>query len=105
MAQKPKPSSPDEKLFHVLRHPLRSDLLRRYLEAERSLSPKELAAATKQPLSTVSYHVRELARFGTIEVVEEKKGRGSVAHFYEATPLVDEVPWAREALGMGGGRR
>jgi hypothetical protein len=28
--------------------------------------------------------------------------RGSVEHFYEATGLVDEVPWGRAALGITG---
>jgi DNA-binding transcriptional ArsR family regulator len=93
---------PNQAVLKVLRHPLRRELLRRYLEAPKPLGPKELAVAMEQPLPTVSYHVRELANLGAIEVVEEEKRRGSVAHFYEATSLVDEVPWARAALGLGG---
>ncbi len=85
----------NQAVLKAVRHPLRRELLRRYLEAKEPLGPKELAASMKQPLSSVSYHVRELARFDAIEIVEEEQRRGSVAHFYEATSLVDEVPWGR----------
>ncbi|MGN6557568.1 MAG: hypothetical protein ACTHLH_06105, partial [Solirubrobacterales bacterium] len=88
-------------LLKALRHPLRRELLRRYVEASEPLSPRDLAALTKRPLSSVSYHVRELAKFDAIEILEEEPRRGSVAHFYGATSLVDEVPWGRAALGMG----
>ncbi len=100
--KKQKPTTPEDRLLQILRHPLRKQLLRRYVEATTPLGPKELAAVTRKPIPGVSYHVRELARLGAIEVVEEEKRRGSVAHFYEATSLVDEVPWGRAALGLGG---
>lgn len=41
-----------------------------------------------------------LAEKGAVELVETQPRRGSVEHFYEATGLVDEVPWGRAALGM-----
>lgn len=102
------PAEPAQALIKALNHPLRKELLRRCLEATAPLGPKELAALAGKPIPGVSYHVRVLARLGAIEVVEEEKRRGSVAHFYEATSLVDEVPWGRAALGLPagtGGRR
>ncbi|HET7590950.1 MAG TPA: helix-turn-helix domain-containing protein [Solirubrobacterales bacterium] len=91
---------PEEAFLHVLAHPLRKQLLRLYVEEKGMLSPKELADFTKKHLSSVSYHVRVLAEQGAVEIVAEQQRRGSVEHFYEATGLVDEVPWGRAALGI-----
>ena len=91
---------PEEALLYVMRHPLRKRLLRLYIEEKGMLSPKELADFTKKHLSNVGYHVRVLAEQGAVEIVAEQQRRGSVEHFYEATGLVDEVPWGRAALGI-----
>jgi DNA-binding transcriptional ArsR family regulator len=88
-------------LLFVLQHPLRRRLLRLYVEEEGMLSPKDLADFTKQHLSKVGYHVRVLAEKGAVEIVAEQQRRGAVEHFYEATNLVDQVPWGRAALGIG----
>ncbi len=95
----------EDALLKALRHPLRRSLLRRYVESKAAdgLSPKELALALKAPLSSVSYHVRELARLGALEIVSEAPVRGSIAHFYEATSLVRQTPWVLAVLGMEGG--
>jgi DNA-binding transcriptional ArsR family regulator len=98
--RRPAPAEPDQALVKALNHPLRKELLRRYHGATEPLGPKELADALEKPISTVNYHVCELARLGAVELVEEEQRRGSVAHFYEATSLVDEVPWGRAALGL-----
>lgn len=91
-------------LLFVLQHPLRRRLLRFYVEAEGTLSPKELTLLADDPkISNVGYHVRVLAEKGAVELVETQPRRGSVEHFYEATDLVDEVPWGRAALGVGEG--
>lgn len=89
-------------LLFVLQHPLRRLLLRLYVEEEGKLSPKELADFTRQHLSKVGYHVRVLAEQGAVEIVGEEPRRGAVEHFYEATNLVDQVPWGRAALGIAG---
>jgi DNA-binding XRE family transcriptional regulator len=93
-------------LLKALQHPLRRSLLRHYVESEAvgGLGPKELALALKAPLSKVGYRVRELARLGAVQIVREAPARGSIAHFYEATPLVKETPWVLATLGLGGGR-
>ena len=96
--------SPEDVLLSILQHPLRKRLLRLYVEAEGTLSPKELTLLANDPkISNVGYHVRVLAEKGAVELVETQPRRGSVEHFYEATDLVDEVPWGRAAIGMGEG--
>jgi hypothetical protein len=54
----------------------------------------------QQRLSSVSYHVRELAKLGALEIVEEEKRRGAVEHFYEPTELVTGTRWALAAIGL-----
>jgi DNA-binding transcriptional ArsR family regulator len=94
---------PEAALLFVLQHPLRRRLLRLYVEEEGMLSPKELADFTKQHLSKVGYHVRVLAEKGAVAIVAEEQRRGAVEHFYEATNLVDQVPWGRAVLGVAEG--
>lgn len=100
--KKQKATTPEDRLLQILRHPLRKQLLRLYVEEDGMLSPKELSVLTKKHVSNVGYHVRVLVDYGAVEIVAEEKRRGSVEHFYEATSLVDEVPWGRAALGIGG---
>jgi DNA-binding transcriptional ArsR family regulator len=97
---RPLPEDPNDALLNALQHPLRRSLLRRYVQAKELLSPKELASLTKQPLSSVSYHVRQLVKAGAVEIVAEEQVRGSVQHFYEATQLVKETPWVLATLGL-----
>jgi hypothetical protein len=91
----------EERLIFLLQHPLRRRLLGLYVESEEPLSPKELADYTKAPLDTVACHVRVLRDHRAVELVEVRPARGAVEHFYAATGLVAEVPWARSALGLG----
>ena len=85
----------DETLARVVAHPLRVQALA--VLAERSASPKELAAELGAPVGNVSYHVRELEQLGLIELVEEKKRRGAIEHFYRATvrPEPSDRQWQR----------
>jgi DNA-binding transcriptional ArsR family regulator len=93
-------TTPEQAVLSALRHPLRKELLRLYVKEAAILSPKELSDFTKQSLSAVGYHVRALAGYGAVELVDTQQRRGAIEHFYEATSLVDEVPWARAALGL-----
>jgi DNA-binding transcriptional ArsR family regulator len=93
-----KPSGKEEVLMFLLGNPLRKQLLRLYIEADGMRSPKELTIPTNADISNVGYHVRVLAEYEAVELVAEEPRRGSVEHFYEATDLVDEVPWARSVL-------
>jgi DNA-binding transcriptional ArsR family regulator len=87
----------DNELLMALRHPLRQRILRELADGE-ARSPRELAAALRQPLSNVSYHVRVLAERGATILVATKPSRGSVEHFYRSAV---EAPWARDILGLG----
>lgn len=95
-----KKEDPTQALLDALRHPLRRALLHRYVTAEEPTSPKYLANSMRQPLSSVSYHVRELAKLGALEIAEEEQRRGAVEHFYVVTPLVTESVWALAAMGL-----
>jgi hypothetical protein len=90
----------DGRMIFLLQHPLRRRLLGLYVESEEPLSPKELADYVKAPLDHVACHVRVLAKHRAVGLVETRPVRGAVEHFYAATGLVDEVPWARAALGL-----
>ena len=100
MPGRKKPTTAEEVLHFLLQHPLRKRLLRLYVEAKEMRSPKELTVPVNQHLSNVGYHVRVLAEHGAVELVAEQQRRGSVEHFYEMTSLVEEVSWARAALGV-----
>lgn len=99
-AKEAKAMEAERALIFCLRHPLRRELLRLYVKEANRLSPKQLSDFTEKHLSLVAYHVRELAKHGAVELVGTEPRRGSVEHFYRATPLVDEVPWGRAALGL-----
>lgn len=90
------------RMLFLLQHPLRRHLLGLYVESAEPLSPKELADYTKSRLDHVACHVRVLAEHRAVELVEVRPARGAVEHFYAATGLVDEVPWARTVLGLKG---
>lgn len=91
----------EERMIFLPQHPLRRRLLGLYVESEEPLSPKELADYTKAHLATVACHVRVLRDQRAVELVEVRPARGAVEHFYSATGLIGEVPWARSALGLG----
>ena len=70
------------RLIKAFTHPLRITILARL--DEQALSPKELAAQLRAPLSVVSYHVKELARLGFIELVRTEQRRGAIQHWYKS---------------------
>ncbi|HEX6456678.1 MAG TPA: winged helix-turn-helix domain-containing protein [Solirubrobacterales bacterium] len=76
-----------------LNHPVRVKALT--ILSERTASPKEISEQLDIPLSNASYHVRVLDELGLIEVVEEERVRGSVAHFYRVVDqvLIDNPNW------------
>ena len=90
--------SVDETLVRVVAHPLRVQALS--VLTERPASPKELAAELGAPVGNISYHVRELEAVGLIELVDEKKRRGAVEHFYRAIarPMLSAEEWEELSL-------
>jgi DNA-binding transcriptional ArsR family regulator len=88
-------------LFTALGHPLRRRILRKMMEGNGEISPRELALDLSEPLSALSYHVRVLAECDAIKLVRTKQIRGSTQHFYR--PVV-KAQWARTALRTTKGR-
>jgi len=68
----------------VLAHPLRVRILE--VLNQRDMSPVEFCregyAPANADVSHVAYHFRELAKYGSLAVVEENQRRGSVEHVY-----------------------
>jgi len=87
-------------LLGALRHPLRRDLLRRYVEATEPLATAALARAVGRPLSVVSHHVRELEKCRAIQLAGEDERCGSAAYLYEASWWVRLTPHVVIALGL-----
>jgi DNA-binding transcriptional ArsR family regulator len=70
-----------ERLARANTHPLRISIVET-LEGGRELSPKKLSVELRAPLSTVNYHVVELAKTELLELVCERQVRGATEHFY-----------------------
>jgi DNA-binding MarR family transcriptional regulator len=86
-------------------HPLRISILEVLsLDDGRTLSPKDLSLELQSPLSTINYHVTELAKAGLLEMVDQQQVRGAVEHFYRP---ISETPRsaARRANRNGASRR
>lgn len=66
----------------------------------KAVSPREVAVALDQPLSNLSYHVRVLAECEAITLVSTKPVRGSMQHFYRASPQFIDLPWVVMVLGL-----
>jgi DNA-binding transcriptional ArsR family regulator len=76
-------------------HPLRIEIMG--LLDNRVASPRQLAAELGSPLSLTSYHVRQLASMGLVDLVSRRQKRGSIEHFYTAVvrPRMYDDTWAR----------
>lgn len=85
----------DQRLVRALGHPLRVRILD--LLTEEVLSPNELTKFVDASLSHVSYHVRVLEENEAIELVDQKRRRGAIEHFFRATAesFVGSPKWRR----------
>jgi DNA-binding transcriptional ArsR family regulator len=92
---KPLTDIDDPRLVKALAHPLRVRILG-ILEGGMA-SPSELSQALGVPLGNVSYHVRQLAELGLIELVRTTPRRGAVEHHYRAVarPRITDEAWAQ----------
>ncbi|HEX3360676.1 MAG TPA: helix-turn-helix domain-containing protein [Solirubrobacterales bacterium] len=93
---RPEEVADDGDLLKSLRHPLRRQILIA-VASRPSTSPRALADELHEPLSNISYHVRALADFGALILVDTEPVRGSVAHFYR---FGITTPWALVVLGL-----
>lgn len=86
-------------------HPLRVSILEVLgLDGGRTLSPKDLSLELQAPLSTVNYHVTELAKAGLLEMVGQRQVRGAIEHFYRGVDPGAKSA-ARRARRNGGSSR
>src|SRR5947207_15227409 len=85
----------DPRYVKALSHPLRVRILA--MLQERTASPVELAEWLGARLGTVAYHVRTLHQLGLIDLVDETRVRGAVAHHYRAKerPRVSDAAWSQ----------
>jgi DNA-binding transcriptional ArsR family regulator len=83
----------DARLVKALAHPLRLRILSAL--QDRVASPSEIAAELGAPLSNTSYHVRQLASLGFLELVDRAARRGAIEHYYTAVmrPTVTDEAW------------
>jgi DNA-binding transcriptional ArsR family regulator len=90
---KPVTNIDDPRFVKALSHPLRVRILA--MLQERTASPVELSEWLGSRLGTVAYHVRTLHHLGLIELVDETRVRGAVAHHYRAKerPKVSGEAW------------
>ena len=85
----------DPRYVKALSHPLRVRILA--MLQERTASPVELAEWLGARLGTVAYHVRTLHQLDLIELVDETRVRGAVAHHYRAKerPQITDDAWSQ----------
>jgi DNA-binding transcriptional ArsR family regulator len=80
--------------YKALSHPLRAAIVSALADG-RVASPSELAKEFGVPLSSVSYHARQLKTLGCLELIEKRKRRTTVEHFYgvRTYPFYDLAAW------------
>jgi DNA-binding transcriptional ArsR family regulator len=83
----------DPRLVKAYAHPLRIHILG--LLDNRVASPSEIAQELGTPLSNTSYHVRQLAALGLVELVDRATRRGAIEHYYTASfrPKITADGW------------
>jgi hypothetical protein len=91
-------ASAEEALAKVFAHPLRVKVW--YLINQSPTSPNRIALKLGEPLGNIAYHVRELEKYGCIELVDTKQRRGATEHYYRALArtLIDTESWAKLPL-------
>lgn len=85
----------DPKLVKAYAHPLRIRILS--VLDNRVASPSEISEELGSPLSNTSYHVRQLASLGLVELVDRAARRGAIEHYYTASvrPTITDEGWAK----------
>jgi hypothetical protein len=91
------PSLTDPRLAAAMTHPIRLQTMR--VLAERTATPREIAAEIGEPTNNVAYHVNILAKLGCVELIELRPARGGrvAEHVYRAAQLAyfDDTAWDR----------
>jgi DNA-binding transcriptional ArsR family regulator len=99
---RPPGETSEARIAKALAHPLRARILQRL--GERIASPGDLAVELGAPLGVVSYHVRMLRDYDSVELVRTEPRRGALQHFYRATarPNFEEQQWRTLPSGLRG---
>jgi DNA-binding transcriptional ArsR family regulator len=89
-------ASATEKRLQAMSHPIRRLMLRVLRDRKTPTAPVELASEMGVDLKLLSYHVRELVKYGAIEKVASEPVRGALKHYYVATDqhLIDTGEWS-----------
>lgn len=90
----------DQKVRFAFGHRVRVEVL--CLLNEGTFSAQEAAKVLKTPLSTVSHHVEELLRDGSIEVAQVRRVRNLTQNFYRAKQVPFLSDSDMEALDFDG---
>ncbi|MGE5527133.1 MAG: hypothetical protein ACM3Q9_00535 [Methanosarcina sp.] len=86
-------------IARALSHPTRVRILMAMNAPRRRMSPKRFCDETGVQVGHASYHFRELAASGCIELVDTRQRRGATEHFYE--PVKTALAWTREWESLG----
>jgi polysaccharide pyruvyl transferase WcaK-like protein len=92
----------EDGLIRAMTHPLRREALRVLIASRTPISPQEiedklgLTEERKEKLSSVSYHVRQLARHGAAALLRKEQVRGATKHLYVSK--VGDIAWVRQLL-------
>jgi DNA-binding transcriptional ArsR family regulator len=92
----PKEGTLEERLAKAMSHPLRAKILA--MLNTNPASPSELdRQIPDQPLSNISYHVKELLGWKLIEVVHKEQVRGAMKTVYRGTTKMqlDDEAWLK----------
>jgi DNA-binding transcriptional ArsR family regulator len=84
----------DAAYLRALAHPLRLRIIA--MLGERATSPARLAVRLGVRVNVVAYHVKRLRELGLAELVEVRRGRGGLEHFYavRSRPAFSDDAWA-----------
>jgi DNA-binding transcriptional ArsR family regulator len=83
----------------ALRHPLRRRLFPIFV-ANQPLSPREAARLVGEPLTLVSYHVKELVKCNFLILSSREPVRGALKNYYVPNQEALEVPAVKKLLAQ-----
>lgn len=88
-------------LNKALGHPLRLRILESVIEHQEA-SPLTVSRDLRQPLGTVSRHMRVLRDLGFVKLTRTEPRRGAVEHFYRAVQraYIDDDTWERLSIPL-----
>ena len=94
----------DNRLAKALAHPMRVSILAA-ASVQSKISPAEFAREQGVPVQKVSYHFKALAKYGALELVDERPVRGAVEHFYRGTrrAIFGKADWQKVPESIKGG--